>query len=178
MYQVRVDVANVRYVTVDDIKGAFSAAGINWAGQWTVRNVILNDDLLDEDQQSTPVAEPEAIEGLRAETKSYSVGRNRRLRDLALKKARGVCCVCDVDYREILDGNGVRVLQVHHRKQLAANDAPVVTCLSDLAVVCANCHMLIHMNPKQAFSVEELRLMLGKSSGAKSRPKSRLRMTA
>jgi predicted HNH restriction endonuclease len=36
--------------------------------------------------------------------------------------------------------------------------------LNDLAVMCANCHMLIHMNPKQALSVEELREMLGRYS--------------
>lgn len=110
------------------------------------------------------VAEPAAIEGLRTETKSYVRGRSGQLRELALGKANGVCCVCDVDYKKLLNGKGVRVLQVHHRKQLAASDAPRVTHLSDLAVVCGNCHLLIHMNPRQALEVEELRTMLGKSS--------------
>jgi predicted HNH restriction endonuclease len=35
--------------------------------------------------------------------------------------------------------------------------------LSELAVVCANCHMLIHMNPKRALDIQELRNMLRKS---------------
>lgn len=109
------------------------------------------------------VAEPAAIEGLRTEAKVYVRGRSRQLRELALTKAEGVCCVCGFDYKELLNGKGVRVLQVHHRKQLAASDAPRVTHLSDLAVVCANCHLLIHMNPRQALEIEELRKMLGKS---------------
>lgn len=108
------------------------------------------------------VAQPAAIEGLLTETKTYVRGRSRQLRELALEKANGVCCVCDVDYKELLNGKGIRVLQVHHRKQLAASDTPRVTHLSDLAVVCANCHLLIHMNPRQALEVEELRTMLGK----------------
>jgi 5-methylcytosine-specific restriction protein A len=112
----------------------------------------------------TAVAEPAAIEGLLTETKVYVRGRSRQLRELALEKANGVCCVCNVDYKELLNGKGVRVLQAHHRKQLAASDAPRVTHLSDLAVVCANCHLLIHMNPRQALEVEELRTMLGKSA--------------
>ena len=74
---------------------------------------------------------------------AYVRGRSRQLRDLALENADGVCCVCDVDYSKVLDGNGVRVLQVHHRKQLAASDAPRLTSLKDLAVVCANCHLLV-----------------------------------
>jgi 5-methylcytosine-specific restriction protein A len=110
-----------------------------------------------------PVAEPSAIEGLRTETVRYVRGRSRYLRDLALEESEGICSVCEVDYSKLLGGKGVRVLQVHHRKQLAADIAPRVTTLNDLAVVCANYHMLIHMNPKQALAVEELKGMLGKS---------------
>lgn len=169
MYPVRVDVANVRYTTVDAVRRAFEEAGVGWAGQWSVRNVTLGDELLGgaagtaggvnsptEDEEE----EPSAVEGIRTETVTYSKGRNRRLRELALVKADGVCCVCGTDYKKVLAGKGVRVLQVHHRQQLAATDSPVVTRLSDLAVVCANCHMLIHMNPRQAFGVEELKKML------------------
>ena len=94
------------------------------------------------------------------ETLRYVRGRSRHLREQALAAANGVCCVCDKDYSRLLGGRGVRVLQAHHRQQLAASDTPRVTRLSDLAVVCANCHMLIHMNPKQALRVEELRRLL------------------
>lgn len=105
-------------------------------------------------------AEPAAIEGLKTEITVYVRGRSRELREIALEKANGVCCVCDMDFKKLLDGKGVRALHVHHRKQLAASDAPIVTRLSDLAVVCANCHSLIHMNPRKAIEIERLRAML------------------
>lgn len=60
----------------------------------------------------------------------------------------------------MLNRDGVHVLQVHHRRQLAASKAPRVTSLKDLAVVCANCHALIHMDPKRALKVETLRSRL------------------
>lgn len=108
------------------------------------------------------VAEPRAIEGLRTETVTYVRGRNKKLRDLALQNAQGICEACRVNYQKVLKGKGVRVLQVHHRKQFAVTETPRITRLSDLAVLCANCHMLVHMNPNQAISVKKLRDMLSK----------------
>jgi 5-methylcytosine-specific restriction enzyme A len=100
------------------------------------------------------------VEGLGREATVYVRGRSKKLRDLALQGANGVCVTCDVDYSKLLNGNGVRVLQVHHKKQLAASQTPRPTRVSDLAVVCANCHALIHMDPKRAVPVEQLRQML------------------
>ena len=51
-------------------------------------------------------------------------------------------------------------MQVHHRKQLSSRDTPTVTKVSDLAVVCANCHLLLHLDQEKALGVEELREML------------------
>ncbi len=108
----------------------------------------------------TAIAEAEAVEGLKTEINAYVRGRSRQLRDAALEKANGICCVCDIDYKDILNGKGIRVLQVHHRNQLAASDTPRVTKLSELAVVCANCHSLIHMNPRKAIEIDKLRIMI------------------
>ncbi|MGH9800056.1 MAG: HNH endonuclease [Blastocatellia bacterium] len=104
------------------------------------------------------------LEGTRTETKVYRRGRSRTLRDTALARSSGVCEVCDVNFSKLLGGLGVRVLQVHHRRQLSAYDEPSLTELTDLAVVCANCHALIHSNPKVALKVDELRELLFKSA--------------
>jgi len=109
------------------------------------------------------IADPAVIEGTKTEIIVYRSGRSRRLRDQALEKAKGVCSACAVDFGKLLDGRGVRVLQVHHRKQLAGTDKPKLSRLSDLAVICANCHALVHMNPKQALSVSKLRRLLAVS---------------
>ena len=107
-----------------------------------------------------------AVEGARTEIKTYSRGRSRRLRDGALQDSKGVCEACCVDYNGLLDGKGVRVLQVHHRQQLGATDKPRLTRATQLAVLCANCHCLVHMNPRKALSVQTLRSMLRESRGA------------
>lgn len=106
--------------------------------------------------------EDSAMEGARIEQRTYRRKRDQRLRNAALKNAHGICAVCDVDYSKILDGEGVEVLEVHHIGQLSNLDAPELHTLSDLAVVCANCHALIHKKPKNPLSIKELRLKLSK----------------
>ena len=101
-----------------------------------------------------------AWEGEPIETSGYRPKRDRRLCDRALDNSRGVCSCCETDYSKILNGEGVRVLQVHHKKQFGYRDKPRLTKVSDLAVICANCHRLIHANLKQALPVEALRRRL------------------
>jgi hypothetical protein len=100
------------------------------------------------------------IEGLRSEFRQLWSKRSRRLRDIAFRAANGVCCVCARDYSTVLGGLGTRVLQVHHRKQLSSRRAPTITTTSDLAVVCANCHLLLHLSVEKTLGVDELREML------------------
>jgi predicted HNH restriction endonuclease len=102
------------------------------------------------------------IENISTEARIARRGRSRRLRNAALQRAAGICGVCRRDFRTILLGRGVRVLQVHHLSQLSATDAPRITKLNDLAVVCANCHILLRLDSKRALSPSTLRRMLQK----------------
>jgi len=108
-------------------------------------------------------------EGAPVEYTAMRRGRSRRLRDLALEQAKGVCASCGRDFSKVLAGLGGVVLQVHHRKQLAASSAPRVTRLDDLGVLCANCHRLIHVDPYRALAVDELRLMIRADGNAQLR---------
>lgn len=100
------------------------------------------------------------LENARHEAMVLLRTRSRPLRAEALRRADGVCAGCGKDYSTVLGGRGRRVLQVHHRKQLAAADTPVVTAVDDLAVVCSNCHALIHSDPGSPIDVDDLRAML------------------
>lgn len=182
-YATRVDVGIVKQINVVTIRQAFEEANLIWAAAWTVYNASLPDwvrDLLDSDMDTPSVVregassyrtgepsagendgeESSALEGLLREQTSYTRTRDRRLRNQAIARSKGICEVCEVDFSKILDGRGVRALQVHHRNQLSLNDLPVITKLSDLAVVCANCHAMIHMNRNEALSVEKLKQLL------------------
>jgi hypothetical protein len=100
------------------------------------------------------------IEGTKTEVLRLTTKRSKTLRAKALRQANGVCCVCRRDFSQVLGGRGVRVLQVHHMKQLSSFDLPTRTTLEDLAVVCANCHMLLHLNSDKPLDIDELRRML------------------
>lgn len=95
-----------------------------------------------------------AWEGIVKEQRVYRHSRSRSLRDKALSMSDGLCACCEIPYSQLLGGRGSRVLQVHHKLQLSLRERPKLTDLNDLAVVCANCHMLIHADANAALKVE------------------------
>jgi hypothetical protein len=98
------------------------------------------------------------MEGMVTESKSKY--RDPALRSAALALADGRCAGCEKNYRRIAGGKGEKCLVVHHKKQLKDTDQPVETRVSDLAVVCANCHMLIHANREKALTIAQLRKLV------------------
>jgi hypothetical protein len=96
-----------------------------------------------------------AVEGTSTEARSKY--RNPKLRQSALQQSRGFCEGCGVNFWKKAGGLGQHCLVVHHKKQLKDTDQPRETRLSELAVVCANCHMMIHANSAKALSVAALR---------------------
>ena len=99
---------------------------------------LAGDDVKQVEQAAAACfAEESDIEGTKTEIIQFKTKRSRKLRDLALNAAHGICCACGRDYSKLLGGRGVKVLQVHHRKQLAAREMPSITKLGDLVVVCA-----------------------------------------
>jgi len=103
-----------------------------------------------------PIPDGAVMEGIAHEGRVLRRSRNRALRQEALRRATGICAACGVKYSEVLGGLGECVLQVHHRKQLALARTPRKTAIEDLAVLCANCHSIIHADPEIAITVEEL----------------------
>lgn len=102
----------------------------------------------------------QAVEGIAREITVATRSRSDTLRRAALDKAKGVCEACGTDFSDLLGGLGKRVLQVHHRQQLSLTDEPKVNGIEDVAVVCANCHLIIHADMSTAMPVEELRRRL------------------
>lgn len=79
-----------------------------------------------------------------------------------LKETGKLCCrVCDFDFKETYGEIGEGFCEVHHLKQLSKADGEVKTELKDLAVVCSNCHRIIHkQNPM--LKIEQLRRVINK----------------
>lgn len=61
---------------------------------------------------------------------------------------------CDFCFEEAYGAGASAYIQVHHLSPLASLTGSTQTRLSDLAIVCANCHAMIHyLNPSPALGV-------------------------
>jgi 5-methylcytosine-specific restriction protein A len=98
------------------------------------------------------VEEVEAVEGEPRMALCRHRARERWLRDEKLAQWRAAnngrlpCEVpgCGFDFFEVYGEIGRDYAQVHHLEPLGDRTRPSQTKLSDLAVVCANCHAMIH----------------------------------
>jgi 5-methylcytosine-specific restriction enzyme A len=78
--------------------------------------------------------------------------RENKLRDAKLEQAfqsgkSSLKCEvpnCDFDFHEVYGRVGYKFAHVHHLKPLGDRTIPSKTLLSDLVIVCANCHVMIH----------------------------------
>lgn len=75
--------------------------------------------------------------------------RNKKL--VALKKSivlketgRLRCEICDMDFYEKYGEIGKGFIECHHTVQLASYETNQVTKIDDLALVCSNCHRMLH----------------------------------
>jgi hypothetical protein len=66
------------------------------------------------------------------------------------------CVVCGFNFQAVYGILGDGFCEVHHLTPLSAADGEVATRLEDLAVVCANCHRMIHRG-QQVLSIQELK---------------------
>ena len=57
---------------------------------------------------------------------------------------RLACSVCGFDFQQFYGELGTEFCEVHHLVALADADGEVQTRLQDLAVVCSNCHRMLH----------------------------------
>jgi predicted HNH restriction endonuclease len=65
---------------------------------------------------------------------------------------------CGFDFEAVYGELGRNYAQVHHLKPLGDRTTPSETKLSDLVIVCANCHAMIHRSGKRR-SLENLILI-------------------
>lgn len=106
----------------------------------------------------------EAPEGRMRTQIHLSHERNRRLVELKRKqvfKKYGilVCEACGFDYATHYDCRGNGFIECHHTRPVSTLADGDVTHIDDLALVCANCHRIIHRR-KEWLSVDELKKII------------------
>lgn len=79
-----------------------------------------------------------------------------------LKTTGRLCCeACGFNFSSTYGALGEGFCEIHHLTPLSASDAPVTTTLDDLAVLCSNCHRMIHRSAPM-LSVAELSNMISR----------------
>ncbi|RVD55487.1 HNH endonuclease [Mesorhizobium sp. M2D.F.Ca.ET.185.01.1.1] len=96
--------------------------------------------------------------------------RNRKLvearKQKALEETHDLRCeACDLSFGDRYGPHGDGFIEVHHLRPLHTLREGDKTALSDLALVCANCHRMIHRR-KPWLSLTQLRTLLNERSTA------------
>lgn len=73
-----------------------------------------------------------------------------------------VCEVCEFNFFERYGELGIGFIECHHRKPLSSLKASSETFLEDLALVCANCHRMLHrkMGEMGEMTVDDLKKLI------------------
>lgn len=128
--------------------------------------------VIDADAKLAPFATPTIDIDIHESTSSAIEGRQRlvahlqRERNQPLirrKKRQSVslnCEVCDFSFGRAYGFHASQYCEVHHILPLAEAEQMVTTRLQDLAILCANCHRVVHLRDPP-YSLEEVRSMLG-----------------
>jgi 5-methylcytosine-specific restriction protein A len=135
------------------VKGGIGQSNVWFAdkeeSQEVVNRVIslINDGAIpalpDVDQnQSILEGNPRLVAHLRRERNSAII---KTKKDAILRATGKLCCeACGFDFKEVYGEFGDGFCEVHHLQPLSKADGVVKTELGDLAIVCSNCHRIIH----------------------------------
>ena len=96
---------------------------------------------------------PEAIEGRLRTVTHINRERDPKLRKRKIEKVLAdkgslSCEACGFDFATRYGSHGEGFIEVHHTKPLATLTEASRITLDDLALLCSNCHRMIHRNPK------------------------------
>lgn len=161
-----------RYAVVLDSWGPRSEADI-WQAVRSfcdLRVASLPPSLLDDlEAESEQADEKDVLLGLDGRSRaivSRVRERSPRLRAAALEIHGHLCQVCGFDFERIYGAWGRKFIEVHHVQALGAAPAAGVEVdpAIDLAVVCSNCHRMIHRKAKRALTLGELRTIIADAS--------------
>lgn len=107
------------------------------------------------------LAEETYAEGGKKTTLINRYERNPQVRVAAIR-LHGMCCqACGFNFQAVYGEWGRDYIEVHHVKQVSNYDGEVrVNPATDMAVLCANCHRMIHRRATHPLTIDELKAML------------------
>lgn len=100
-----------------------------------------------DDQQEEPEAtftEGKVTFGLHRRLERNPQARLAKLTAVHLQTGHLACEVCGFDFERVFGEHGRGFAECHHQCPLGSTPGPRETRLDDLALVCANCHRMLH----------------------------------
>jgi len=93
----------------------------------------------------------------------YRIERNLQLAEAAKQIHGYTCQVCEFNYEKVYGKIGHKYIEAHHLtplSELPPNQTIKLSARDDFAVLCANCHSIIHRERKSVLSLQNLREIL------------------
>lgn len=143
-----------------------NAANTIRAGASLVAPPVDEQEELEEKEQEFP--EGRIITKLHAR-RERNPSLTKKKKDAVIAQSGALTCeVCGFDFAQAYGDLGKGFAECHHILPLSTLASPKKTKLSDLAIVCANCHRMLH-RARPWKSIEELRDMLRAKDSLKVR---------
>lgn len=126
----------------------------------TIESYVLDKQLSFEEEDDELVFP----EGKEVHRLHRSKERNKAVIDLAKKKGKDrdplLCCsVCDFSFSKVYGVIGEDFIEAHHTKPLSEITEEVETKVEDIALVCSNCHRMLHRK-RPWLSISDLQAIL------------------
>ena len=100
-----------------------------------------------------------AVEGTKKSVYTTTYERDSKVRRAFLKDKHLKCEVCGFDFEEAYGKLGAGYIEVHHKKPVSEG-VRMTDLNNDLAMLCSNCHRMIHRGKDHMITVEELKGIL------------------
>ncbi|GAB5407308.1 MAG: hypothetical protein Aurels2KO_55390 [Aureliella sp.] len=120
-----------------------------------VDQVVLNDELARLDPQQEYVRA--STEGGARVVISLRAERSPRARHDAIKIHGTRCMACSFSFGEMYGDWGDGFIEVHHVVPLSEHEQRDTNAATDLIVLCANCHRMVHRKRGTALTLDELK---------------------
>ncbi|MCJ7443746.1 MAG: EVE domain-containing protein [Methanotrichaceae archaeon] len=105
--------------------------------------------------------EEELFEGKKVQKFTNYYERNSKLRSKAILFHGFKCMACDFDFEQKYGERGSKYIEVHHLNPVSSLEKETrIDPEIEMAVVCSNCHRMIHRRKDDVLSLEELRKII------------------
>ncbi len=132
-----------------------------------LKNVTLIEHNKYEIEQYKPIENTlitELMEGEKKLIYATKYERKKILRDQAIIIHGVTCQACGFNFEFTYGSIGKNYIQVHHNKPLSLSGVQKINPLTDLNVVCSNCHSIIHKEKASVLSIEDVKKCLTTAS--------------